>query len=182
MTSLCCGTWVCKFFNTVRTPNQLNDLVESLSITLRRSTSLNELVFYTMATDGGYSSLQELVIDIGWEYYDVEPLSLDGSEYLSSFINQRKNLRTVSLQMTGDELVPIVETLSRTKVQSLQIDFCRTPSQQNGFRQLGTALERCTCITQLHLEFPSYVDHVEFFQILLVESIPKIMTRTWSET
>jgi len=46
-------------------------------------------------------------------------------------------------------------------------------SLKNEGRRL--ALERCTCITDLQLEFPSNSDQVELFQSLLLESIPKIL-------
>ena len=71
-----------------------------------------------------------------------------------------------------------METLSRTntKVHSLDMFFLATFSVQHGGRQLTTAFERCTCITELKLEFlSSQDDQVEFFQILLVESIPKML-------
>ena len=98
------------------------------------------------------------------------------AEHLSSFINQCENLRSLSLERTGDELVPIVEALAHTKVQILHILFGNIFSLQNRGSQLATALERCTCITKLRLELHSYDDHqVEFFQILFVESIPKML-------
>ena len=64
-----CCTWVCKFFNTVRTPNQLNDLVESLSITLGGGL-LRENLFATMATNG-WSSIQELALYDAYRYMSL---------------------------------------------------------------------------------------------------------------
>ena len=46
-------------------------------------------------------------------------------------------------------------------------------SLKNEGRRL--ALESCTCITDLQLEFPSNSDQVKFFQSLLLESIPKML-------
>ena len=54
---------------------------------------------------------------------------------------QSENLRTLRLQIAGNEYEPLFETLSRTKVQSLKISFHTFPLQ-NGGRQLATALER----------------------------------------
>ena len=163
-----------------------NKSVECLYICLGKLRERNQLfeigdrnneraqLFATMATSGGWSSIQELVLDDD-DDDDIEPLSLREAEHLSIFIIQSENLRTLSLEITGHEAGPIMETLSRTKVQSLKLHF-RSPSLQNGSRRLATALERCTCITQLRLEFPSYNDQVElFFQILLIESIPKML-------
>ena len=163
-----------------------NKSVECLYICLGKLRERNQLfeigdrnneraqLFATMATSGGWSSIQELVLDDD-DDDGIEPLSLREAEHLSIFIIQSENLRTLSLEITGHEAGPIMETLSRTKVQSLKLHF-RSPSLQNGSRRLATALERCTCITQLRLEFPSYNDQVElFFQILLIESIPKML-------
>ena len=80
--------------------------------------------------------------------------------------------------MNGVEAAPILlETLSRTKIQSLVIRFRSPVSLLNGGRRVATALERCTCITDLLLALPSYNNEVEmeFFQILVVESIPKML-------
>jgi hypothetical protein len=68
-----------------------------------------------------------------------------------------------------------MEALCGTKIQSLRINFRSTSYLQNGGRRLATALERCTCITELKLKFPRYNDPVEFIQTLLVESIPKML-------
>jgi hypothetical protein len=154
-----------------------NTSVESLIIGLTRGL-LRERLFATMATSGGWSSIQELVLDSGVVGDDdIEPLSLREAEHISSFILQSENLLTLRLEMAGDETAPIVEALSRTKVQSLQIVFHETFSLLNGGRQLAAAFERCTCITELQLNFPAYNHGVEmeFFQILFIESIPKMM-------
>jgi len=154
---------------------QCNKSVQCFTINVPRGL-LRERLFATMATSGGWSSIKELVL--GCDCYDspvIEHLSLREHEHLSSFINQSDNLRTLRLGMTGDAAAPIVETLSRTKIQSLDICFVPQSSIQNGGRQLGTALKRCTCITELRLELHSYDDQVEFFQILLIESIPKML-------
>ena len=173
-------------FDTERTPDQLsqaaflklsevmkcNKSVESFTVYLRRGL-LRERFLSTIATSGGWSSIQEMALIIG-NGDDIEPLSLTG-EHLSSFIIQSENLRTLTLEITGEEAVPIVETLSRTKVQSLRLDFLSPCTLQNGRRRLGTALERCSCITDLRLDFPGRNYQAEFFQILFVESIPKML-------
>jgi hypothetical protein len=158
-----------------------NKSVESLNIYLDNGL-LDERnqVFAAMGTSGGWSSIQELVLVIcnGNDIEPhIEPLSLREAEHLSNFIIQSNNLRALSLEITGHETGPIFETLSRTTVQSLKVIVRSTFSLQNGGRQLATALERCTCITELRLEFSSYNDQaeVEFFEILLVESIPKML-------
>ena len=154
---------------------QCNKSVQCFTINVPRGL-LRERLFATMATSGGWSSIKELVL--GCDCYDspaIEHLSFREHEHLSSFINQSDNLHTLRLGLTGDAAAPIVETLSRTKIQSLDICFVPQSSIQNGGRQLGTALERCTCITELRLELHSYDDQVEFFQILLIESIPKML-------
>ena len=158
-----------------------NKSVESLNIYLDNGL-LDERnqVFAAMGTSGGWSSIQELVLVIcngdGIEPH-IEPLSLREAKHLSNFIIQSNNLRALSLEITGHETGPIFETLSRTTVQSLKVIVRSTFSLQNGGRQLATALERCTCITELRLKFSSYNDQaeVEFFEILLVESIPKML-------
>ena len=158
-----------------------NKSVESLTICLE-SVLLEERdqVFAVMATHGGWSSIQELELSDDIEF--EEPLSLREAEHISSFIVQSENIRTLSLKGLGDEdIEPIMETLSRTKVQSLKICFCKpiftlhNRGQNRRGRRLATALERCTCITELQLELQSYNDRVEFFQILFVESIPKML-------
>ena len=164
-----------------------NKSVESLKMYLRGGL-LRESLFATMATSGGWSSIKELLLyeESYYDEEDIETLSLREAEHLSSFILQCENLRSLSLEITGDGAVPIVETLARTKVQSLKIvcgkevqspriHFRSNLSLQNGGRRLATALERCTCITELKLKFPRYNDEVEFIQILLVESIPKML-------
>jgi hypothetical protein len=127
-------------------------------------------LFATMAASGGWSSIQEFSLDVD-NVGGFEPLSLMEAGHLSSFIIQCANLRTLSLEVSGDEVVPILETLSRTKVQSLKLVFGDTSYLQNGTRRLATALERCTCITELRLEVPSHED----LEILLIESIPKML-------
>jgi len=102
-----------------------NKSVESLTICLE-SVLLEERdqVFAVMATSGDWSSIQKLELsdDIKFE----EPLSLREAEHISSFIVQSENIRTLSLKGLGDENIePIMETLSRTKVQSLKIRFCK---------------------------------------------------------
>ena len=133
-----------------------------------------ERLYAAMATSGGWSSLKELAFYNDGISYD-EPLSLTDAEHISSFIIQCENLRTFSLEVPGSETGPIIETLSRTKVQSLRLSYHSTFPIQNEGSSLAAALEGCTCITDLYLKFPSYVDHVEFFQILLLESIPKML-------
>ena len=151
-----------------------NKSVELLRISIERGLP-RERFFAAMATSGAWSSIQRLAI-----FYeddtDIEPLSIMDAEHISSFIIQNQNLRSLSLQNTGFEIAPIVETLSRTKVQSLMIGVGDNFSLQNGGRQLATAFERCTCITELQLHFLDEVEvELEFFQILLVESIPKML-------
>jgi hypothetical protein len=78
--------------------------------------------------------------------------------------------------MAGDEATPIVEILPRTKIQSLDIRFISTSSMRNGGTRFATALERCTCITELRLEFTARNDQImEFFPILFLDSIPKML-------
>jgi hypothetical protein len=74
--------------------------------------------------------------------------------------------------------VLIMDTLARTKVESLEIRFRDTFNLQNRdsrIRSIATALERCTCITDLRLTFASYDYQLEFFQLLLVRSIPEMV-------
>jgi hypothetical protein len=163
-----------------------NKSVDSLTIGLERGlqgerTQVRKRLFATMATSGGWSSIKELVLCDTIYYHEplvslsrgeAEPLSVTDAENISSFIAQSENLRTLRLQIAGNEVPQIVETLSRTKVQSLQIPFRSPCTLQNEGRQLTTALERCTCITELELEFP---DQGELFQHLLLESIPKML-------
>ena len=144
---------------------QCNKSVASLNILLDRQNQ----VFAVMATSG-WSSIQELVLRDPFCF-----MSLREAEDVSNFILQSENLRTLSLCAVGVETTTIMEALSRTKVQSLKISFYSPFSLQNGGRQLATALERCACITELRLEIRSYNDQVDFFQILLLESIPKMM-------
>jgi hypothetical protein len=98
------------------------------------------------------------------------------SEGLSNFILQCENLRTLELGMTGDETTPIIEILSLnvTKVQRLSITTPLISSMTNGGRRFATALERCTCITELRLDL-AIRDTPEFFQMLFIESIPKML-------
>jgi hypothetical protein len=152
-------------------------------------------LFASMAKSGGWSSIKELVLYDDIDYQEPLALSRREAEHVSSFILQSENLRTLRLEMAGDEAARIVEKLACTKVQNLKIYF-RSPSSlhneirrlgrikmhfrspfsiQNGGRRLATALERCTGITKLRLKFPSHDDQVEIFQILLVESIPKML-------
>ena len=77
--------------------------------------------------------------------------------------------------MTGDEAAPIVEILSRTKVQSLNLAFDKASFLQNGGRRLATALERCTFITELKLKYLCIDDRMEAIQVLFLESIPKML-------
>jgi hypothetical protein len=79
--------------------------------------------------------------------------------------------------MAGDDAAPIVETLSHTNVQTLWLDCSSNFSTETGGRRLGTALEGCTCITWLRLEFRLYNHQVEMesLQILFLESIPKML-------
>ena len=151
-----------------------NKSVTSLTFCLRGGL-LRQRLFATMATSGGWSSIQQLVIESYGVGNVIEHLSLRETEHLSSFIIQSDNLRTLSLAISGgNDAVPIVEILPRTKVESLKISFVHDNIIQNGGRQLATALERCTCITELQLELDFSSDE-EFFQILLVESIPKML-------
>ena len=63
-----------------------------------------------------------------------------------------------------------------TKVQRLNIVVDGSLSLQEGGRQVATALARCTCIIDLRLRFLNENPvELEFFQLLLVESIPKIL-------
>jgi hypothetical protein len=150
-----------------------NKSVTTLIIYLERWL-LRERFFATMATSGGWSSIQELVLHFEIDLDEAEPLSLREAEQISSFIIPSENLRHLSLDIAGDEAVPIMETLSRTKIKSLNLVFGETYSLQNGGRQLATALEKCSCITDLQLHFEDEVE-LEFFQILLGESIPKML-------
>jgi hypothetical protein len=154
-----------------------NKTVTSLTIFLDTGIldNINQ-VFAAMGTSDGWSSIKELVL-VTINKYNIKPLSLREAEQISSFIVQSENLHTLSLDIAGVDLVPILETLSRIEVQSLKIhfDLPSTFSLQSGVRQLTTALERCTCITELRLEFPSCNGQVEFFQILVVESIQKML-------
>ena len=158
-----------------------NKSVESLSISIA-SGLLRERFFAALATSGGWSSIQQLFLFCDCEYHH-EPLSLREAKHLSSFILQCENLRTLKLAMAGVETAPIVSRLYRTNIEVLilNIYFDDTFSLQNGGRQLATAFERCTCITELQLhimdddEVEVEDDVLEFFQILLVESIPKML-------
>ena len=150
-----------------------NKSVECLVVYLEGG-SQRERLFAAMATSGGWSSIQELVLS-SEDDEEIAPLSLTNAEDISSFIIQSENLNTLRLDVAGDEAGPIVEALSGTKVQSLKIHFHSTFSLQNGGRRLATALERCTGITELRLKLPQYSYQMEFFQILLVESIPKML-------
>ena len=105
-----------------------------------------ERFFATMATSGGWSSIQELAV----VHDHSEPLSMMEAEYLASFIIQSEILRTLALKVApGDETGPIMETLTRTTVESLKIRFREPSTLQNGGRQIATALERCTCMIEL---------------------------------
>jgi hypothetical protein len=107
----------------------------------------------------------------------IAPLSLREAEHISNFIMQNENFRTFRLEMIGDEAAPIVETLSDTTVMSLHILFVETYFLMNGIRQLASPLERGTCIRELRLTCSSSIqqDQMESFQILLVESSPKML-------
>ena len=132
--------------------------------------------FATIATSGGWSSIKVLHLII-FSDNNIAPLSLTDAEHISSFIIHSDNLRTLTLDVAGNGATPIqiVETLSRTKVQSLVIRFRSPVSLLNGGRRFATALERCNSITELWLKFSSYVDQLQLFQILLIESIPKLL-------
>jgi hypothetical protein len=68
-----------------------------------------ERFFATMATSGGWSSIQELAV----VHDHSEPLSMMEAEYLASFIIQSEILRTLALKVApGDETGPIMETLA----------------------------------------------------------------------
>jgi hypothetical protein len=155
---------------------QCNTSVETLMIRIQRGL-LGERtrLFASMATSGGWSSIKQLVLKSEDDDDDYDVLSLRDTEQISSFIMQSDNLRALTLDVPTVQAEPMIEALSRTKVQSLDVHFRSTSDLQNGARRLATALERCTCITQLKLEFPRYNDEVEFIQILLVESIPKML-------
>ena len=127
----------------------------------------------TLATSGGWSSIKELVLDSDDD--DIKPLSLMEAEDVSNFILQSENLRTLSLEVSEDQAGPMMEALSRTKVQSLKIFFNSTLSLQNGGRQLASALEKCTCITELLIGFPFSIGQAEVIQILFLEAIPKML-------
>jgi hypothetical protein len=68
-----------------------------------------------------------------------------------------------------------MDILSRTKVHRLTIAFDEASFLHNGGMRVATALERCTCITELTLKFPSINDRMELIQILFLESIPKML-------
>jgi hypothetical protein len=130
-----------------------NKSVESLTICLE-SVLLEERdqVFAVMATHGGWSSIQELELSDDIEF--EEPLSLREAEHISSFIVQSENIRTLSLKSLGDENIePIMETLSRTKVQSLKICFCKPIStlhnrgQNRRGRRLANIMHNASEIT-----------------------------------
>jgi hypothetical protein len=129
-----------------------NSSGQILDISIRRGLQ-REGLFATMATSGGWSSLQTLYLaydrddDINHQSYYTD------AEHSSSFIVQSENLHTLHFTIEGDDAVLIVETLSRTKtkVQRLEIMCGSTFPAQNGGRRLATALERCTCITELRL-------------------------------
>jgi len=83
-----------------------NKSVESLIILRFERGLLRERLFATMATSGGWSSIQELVLGVAF-------LSLREAKHLSSFIIQSENLRTLTLGVApGDETGPIMETLA----------------------------------------------------------------------
>ena len=111
-----------------------NKSVESLTVHLERGLP-RERIFDTMATSGGWSSLQVLVLQ------DSVFLSLRMARNLSSFIIQSENLRALTFDIAGDETTPIMETLARTKVQSLEIGFCDPSTLQNAYRmEAGASL------------------------------------------
>ena len=153
-----------------------NKSVGSLYIRLERHLERGEIhneriqLFATLATSG-WSSIQYLEIVNKFDY-----ISLRESEYMSNFILQSENFRDLRLQIAGDETRTIMESLFRTKVQFLDILFPSNFSLQNG-RRFATALGRCTCITDLLLDFrfPRYSHQVELFQIFFLESIPKML-------
>jgi hypothetical protein len=153
-----------------------NKSVESLTFyILGRGGVRRESLFANIASSGGWSSIQELIFD-SEEINGFGSLSLREAEHISSFILQSRNLSTLKLENTGVESAPIVETLSRTNIQSLQIRVNEECTLQNGGRRIAAALERCTGITELELGCSSYYsDQVELFRILLVESIPKML-------
>ena len=146
-----------------------NTSVKFLStISLERGL-LRERLFATMATSGGWSSIEGLYFDLGSDDAITNPSNTD-AENMSSFIIQSENLLTLGFTIAGDEAVPIVETLSRTntKVQGLMLDCSSNFSAETGGRRLATALARCTCITELSLKF-DFCNHqveMESFQIL----------------
>jgi hypothetical protein len=148
-----------------------NKSVESLTISLGRSL-LRERLFAVIATSGGWSSIHELVISD-----DPRHMSLRVSEDISNFVLQTENLRTLKLDMAGDQTAAIIEILSLngTKVQTLNIDISQISSMTNGGRRLAAALERCTCITELRLALTVLDDPMEFFQMLFIKSIPKML-------
>ena len=138
---------------------------------------LRERFLAAVATSGGWSSIKQLFVFYEDET-NIETLSLREAEHISSFINQSENLHSLSLSIVGDEAVPIVDTLYRTneKVLVLNMFFRDTFSLQNGGRQLATAVGRCTFITDLQLFVPTENKvELELFQLLLVESIPKML-------
>ena len=110
-----------------------NKSVVCLSISMETGL-LRERSFAAMATSGGWSSIQGLQL-----FYDdtnIEPLSLREAEHISNFVIRCENLRSLSIDIEGDEAAPIVEILSRTdtKVQMLNIVLDGTLSIQNGVR------------------------------------------------
>ena len=159
-----------------------NTSVDILSMSLfplERGRLLRETFFETMATSGGWLSIQEL--DLTFVIFDrhveTKPLSITDLKHISSFIIQSENLRTLSLHIAADDAAPIVETLSRTNVKTLWLNCSSNFSAETGGRQLATALERCTCITKFRLGFgPSnHQVEMECLQILFLKSIPKML-------
>jgi hypothetical protein len=123
---------------------------------------------------------QEIAVKMASVWFSIQELrlhdksgrlSLREAECLSSFIVQSENLRTVYLDLTRNEAVPLVEALSSTKVQNLTISFRGACTLQNGGRRLANALERCTSISNLRIDFLSQNAQL----ILLLESIPKML-------
>ena len=73
-----------------------NKSVESLTIRLESGSLVREILFATMATSGGWSSIQ--VLDLHNSNSDnIAPLSLREAEHISNFIMQSENLRTLRL-------------------------------------------------------------------------------------
>ena len=162
---------------------QCNTSVKTLLILFLRSSVprglLRERLFETMATTGGWSSIQELDLMCNCfdRHDDIEPLSITDAENIASFIIQSDNLRSLTLVMAGDDAAPIVETLSRTNVKTLSLDCSSNFSAETGGRRLATALEGCACITKLHFRFSFYNHQVEMesLQIFFLKSIPKML-------